>query len=219
MGLNILWYFVYDWTYKKSYWYLVLYWKWPQQKSQNNYWKVSLKLLSFWMSPGSRMALALIARNMTLVTSRSFPWIVNGPQIHVPKDAPICRAWWNAWIKKSLGWMCLCHTKCMHADGITPYCPIGLSSTEAKMLWLLNDMACVALLSQASLDKDLFIGGSFSWESPAPGQVTPFKIRLDRVINLNWLDFRQSPSPLAAPEISRFASSDWSRIKSPTLWK
>ncbi len=47
------------------------------------------------------------------------------------------------------------------------------------MLCLLNDMACVALLSQASLDKDLFIGGSFSLESPA------FKIRLDRVTNLN----------------------------------
>ncbi len=53
-------------------------------------------------------------------------------------------------------------------DGIAPHCPMGLSSTEAKMLWLLNDMACVALLSQASLDKDLFIGGSFSLESPAP---------------------------------------------------
>ena len=37
-----------------------------------------------------------------------------------------------------------------------------------------------------SLDKDLFIGGSFSSESPAPGgQVTPFKIRLDRVTSLN----------------------------------
>ena len=52
-----------------------------------------------------------------------------------------------------------------------------------------SSMTWRVLLCYHKFGKGPFIGGSFSLESPAPGdrerQVTPFKIRLDRVTNLN----------------------------------
>ena len=144
------------------------------------------------MSLDSRVALALIASNMTVVISRCFEMqqltnlrytfpkctdlqrLVNCLRLQFEefrmdsiRDVPLS-------YEKALMLMVLLHTV------LLDFLPRKSRCFDCSMTWLV--LPCY---HKRVWIRTFSLEGPFHWNLPPPGQVTPFKIRLDRVTNLN----------------------------------